>query len=103
MLPIARVLLVRSCLGRSGLNELLESLCSLAEQLEGFGMLRTADDLRSVADELRDDSGVRRGSGIERLTIISARLARGGYRRSSNDVACLVDDLRRLHEAAPVS
>jgi hypothetical protein len=99
---IARVLAVRFCRGPSGMNEVLGRLCSLAGQLEGLGLLRTADDLRCVVDELRGDPDVRLGPAIERLKMVASRLARGGDGRSAREVRCLVDDLLGLRGVAPI-
>jgi hypothetical protein len=68
-----------------------------------LGLIRTADDVRAVADELRDAPGegdragdLRFGRAIERLTMIHARLARAGLQRSADDVSGLLDELRGL-------
>jgi hypothetical protein len=89
------------------LNQLLGRLYSLAADLEGLGVLRTADDIRHVTNCLRagSDDGLRAedriGDAIERLRMISERLARGGLGRCATDVVGLVDELRRLQESAP--
>jgi hypothetical protein len=90
------------------LNQLLGRLYSLAADLEGLGVLRTAADIRCVTDGLRAGSGDglrtedRIGDAIQRLRMISHRLARGGFARSAGVVARLVDDLGRLHESTPI-
>jgi hypothetical protein len=97
------------CREREALNRLSESLYSVVAGLEGLGVARSADDLRAVADDLRDipDGGptedVRVGVSIDKLMRISTRLARSGFTRSAEDLERLLDDLRRLRRSPPHS
>lgn len=101
--------LVRVRCGRQGLNRLSEQLYLLAERLEGRGVLRTADDLQAVADDLREKDPTSRAEdvrvwfAVERLELISSRLARGGFARIADELDQVVDECRRILEAPPTS
>lgn len=86
-----------------------EQLYLLAVRLEGRGVLRTADDLRTVADDLQKSDGASWARSlvvcfaIERLELISSRLTRGGFERFADKLDRVLDEFRHLLEAPPTS
>jgi hypothetical protein len=91
------------------LNCLSEQLYILAARLEGRGVLRTADDLRAVAADLREKDDASHAEDVlvcfamERLDLISSRLARGGLDRQADEVKRVVDQCRRFQNVPPTS
>jgi hypothetical protein len=90
------------------LNQLTERLDALVARFEGLGVIRTADDIRVIANELRDipDDRLEAESNrisvsIDRLSIIHSRLARGGLPRLAGHVEKVLTELRSLLRPSP--
>jgi hypothetical protein len=76
-----------------------EHLEMVIGRLEGLGATRTADDLRVIAREMRDDPDGRESTRVDelaaRLERVRVRLTLGGYREHAAGIAAVLAELRR--------